>query len=196
VFVDPVVSRAKFDRELGEFRAQLPIHHRRGIWLMDATFPEVFIVLMAVKTPPFIAVFGVVVNFENYDVEPPSIKFVHPVTRQLLMMREVPPLIRFKWTAGPDGKKLTGPNGEAMLESVNIVVAEDPERPGFMCLQGVREYHAHPAHTGDSWWLHRNTGVGRLSYLLNALASYSIDQISGLNLQIKFNGFNMNPRPE
>ena len=84
MFVDPAVSQAKFDREVAEFRGQQTAHHKRGIWLLDATFPDVFLVLMATKAQPIAAVFAVVINFENYDVEPPSVRFVHPVTREPL----------------------------------------------------------------------------------------------------------------
>lgn len=197
MFVDPAVSQAKFDREVAEFRAQQAVHHRRGIWLLDATFPEVFLVLMATKAPPISAVFAVVINFENYDVEPPSVRFVHPVTRDPLRAMDLPHhMPRIKRTKGPNGQPATGPNGEAMFEEQPLLQAEDPQRPAFLCLQGVREYHAHPAHTGDSWWLHRGTGVGRLAYLANILATYGVDTVQGIRLQMMFGGFNVNPQPE
>jgi len=197
VFVDPAVSQAKFDREVAEFRGQQTAHHKRGIWLLDATFPDVFLVLMATKAQPIAAVFAVVINFENYDVEPPSVRFVHPVTREPLRAMDLPhPMQRIKRAKGPDGKLATGPNGEAMFEDQPLLQAEDLQRPAFLCLQGVREYHAHPGHTGDSWWLHRGTGVGRLAYLANILATYGIDTVQGIRLQMVFGGFNVNPRHE
>jgi len=225
VFVDPAVSQAKFDREVAEFRGQQTAHHKRGIWLLDATFPDVFLVLMAtafltipkdVRDRRYIrcgrfplsfgtlggvsvvpAVFAVVINFENYDVEPPSVRFVHPVTREPLRAMDLPhPMQRIKRAKGPDGKLATGPNGEAMFEDQPLLQAEDLQRPAFLCLQGVREYHAHPGHTGDSWWLHRGTGVGRLAYLANILATYGIDTVQGIRLQMVFGGFNVNPRHE
>lgn len=197
MFVEPTVCRAKFQRELDEFKAQRTAHHQRGVWLLDDTFPEVFLVLMSAKQQPFSAVFGVVINFENYDVEPPSVRFVHPVTREPLRAMDLPhPMLRTQRAKGPNGEPATGPGGEALYESQPLVVAEDPARPGFVCLQGVREYHAHPAHTGDSWWLHRGTGVGRLAYLVNALATYGIDPVQGIRLQMQFTGFLVNLRPE
>jgi hypothetical protein len=199
VFVDPAVSRAKFQREVDEFKAQQRTYHRRGVWLLDDTFPEVFLALMALKTPPFAAaaLFGVLINFDNFDIEPPSIKFVHPITRQPLRAMDLPhPLPRVKRVKGPDGEPATGANGEPLVEQQPLLQADDIQRPGFICLQGVREYHAHPAHTGDSWWLYRGTGVGRLAYLVNILATYAIDPVEGLNFQVKFNGYTLSPRLE
>ncbi len=197
MFVDPVVCRAKFQREVDEFKAQRAVYHQRGVWLLDDTFPEVFLVLMAVRQPPFSAVFGVVINFENYDVEPPSVRFVHPVTRQPLRAMDLPHgMPRIKRMKGPNGEPATGPHGEAMFEQQPLVQAEDPQRPGFVCLQGVREYHTHPAHTGDSWWLHRGTGIGRLAYLVNVLARYGIDTVQGIRVQMQFTGFNLELRPD
>lgn len=197
MFVDPAVCRAKFQRELDEFKAQRQAYHRRGIWLLDDTFPEVFLVLMTVKSQPFSAVFGVGINFENYDVEPPSVTFVHPVTRQPLRAMDLPhPMLRVKRIKGLNGDPTTTPGGEAVIEQQSLIVAEDPGRPGFVCLQGVREYHAHPAHTGDSWWLHRGTGIGRLAYLVNALATHGIDTVQSLAFQVQFKGFNVNLRLE
>ena len=54
----------------------------------------------------------------------------------------------------------------------------------FLCLVGVREYHDHPAHTGDAWWLHRKTGAGSLSHLLNVFHSYAIAPITGFAADI------------
>lgn len=197
MFVDPAVCRAKFQRELDEFKAQRSVYHRRGVWLLDDIFPEIFLVLMAVKSSPLSAVFGVVINFENYDVEPPSVRFVHPLTREPLNAANLPHRMpRLKTVKGPNGEPATGPQGEVFVEEQPLVQAEDPQRPGFVCLQGVREYHAHPAHTGDSWWLHRGTGVGRLAYLVNVLATYGIDSVQGIRLQIQFTGFNLNVRAE
>ena len=162
---------------------------------MDDTFPEVFLVLMSLKSIPFSAVFGIVINFENYDVEPPSVRFVHPATREPLRAMDLAHRMpRLKKIIGPDGEPVTGPQGETLVEQLPLVQAEDAERPGFLCLQGVREYHAHPAHTGDSWWLHRGTGVGRLAYLANILATYGIDPVQGLRVQIA--GFNLFVKPE
>jgi hypothetical protein len=43
--VDPVVSRSKFEREVASFREHEAMHRQRGIFLLDVTFPEVFLAL-------------------------------------------------------------------------------------------------------------------------------------------------------
>jgi hypothetical protein len=178
VFVDPEVSRAKFQREVGEFREQAEIHHRRGIWLIDATFPNVFVVLVAVKPKPFpMVAFGVLINFENYDVEPLSVQLVHPVTRVSLKKHELAHRLQ--------RAKPIVQNGQIVGMQMHEIVQGWDEAMPFVCLQGVREYHKHPAHTGDSWWLYRKSGYGRLSHLLNVLATYGIDPIQFANVQLQ-----------
>lgn len=179
MFCDPKVSRTKFERELAEFRAHADIHYRRGIWIMDATFPDVFAVLVAVQPKPCpVVAFGVVVNFDNYDVEPPSVQLVHPLTRVPLKRNELPHQIE---KAGLP--VMHGPI--AISQKQPLVQGWDGQLP-FICLLGVREYHKHPAHTGDSWWLHRKSGHGRLSTILDVLATYAIDPVKGFNVQMQF----------
>ncbi len=180
MFCDPKVSRTKFERELAEFRELGEVNHRRGVWLMDATFPNVFVLLVAVhpKPCPMVA-FGIQINFENYDVESPSVQLVHPVTRAQLKKHELPHLMQRQGAPAFQ-------NGPIMVMQppLPLVQGWDGQLP-FICLPGVREYHRHPAHTGDSWWLHRKSGQGRLSTILNVLATYAIDPVKGLNVQLQ-----------
>jgi len=177
VFVDPKISRVKFEREVTQFREHVDIYHRRGVWLMDATFPNVFVVLVAVHPKPFpMVAFGVVVNFENYDVEPPSVQFVHPLTRAPLKKHELPHRMQRATPVVQNGQFVG-------MQAQDLVQGWDEAMP-FVCLQGVREYHKHPAHTGDSWWLYRKTGHGRLSNLLEILATYGIDSVRAAAVQL------------
>lgn len=181
MFVDPNISRAKFAREVAEFRESGNTHHSRGIWLIDATFPEVFVVLVAVKPKIPMAAFGVIINFENYDVEPPSVRFVHPVTRAPLKRREL-----------AHRMQRTSPvlqNGQFIGMQVQELIQGWDEAQPFLCLQGVREYHHHAAHTGDSWWLHRKSGYGRLIQILETLATFGIDPIQAPLVQPQVVGF-------
>lgn len=190
MFVDPKISRVKFEREVAQFREHADIHHRRGIWLMDATFPNVFVVLVAVHPKPFpMVAFGVVVNYENYDVDPPSVQFVHPLTRVPLKKQELSHRMQ---RATPVVQ-----NGQFLGMQVQELVQGWDEAMPFVCLQGVREYHKHPAHTGDSWWLYRKTGYGRLSNVLDILATYGIDAVRGAALQLvpQITGFAMAQPP-
>ena len=54
----------------------------------------------------------------------------------------------------------------------------------FLCLAGVREYHEHPAHSGDHWELHRPSGTGRLIRLIEIISKYGLETIDGLSVQI------------
>lgn len=47
----------------------------------------------------------------------------------------------------------------------------------FLCMRGVREYHRHPAHTGDAWLLHRGRGEGRLIAILSAIHDHGVTPI-------------------
>lgn len=180
MFVEPAISRKKFDREIAQFRAQRITYHRRGVWLVDATFPDASFIFVATQTKPHaMAAFGAIINFENYDVEPPSVSLVHPVTLDKLKMRELPHDFRTSVRRVP-----MGPGQLMEIADQPLAVSFDNDRPPFICLQGVREYHNHPAHNGDSWWLHRKSGKGTLSYIVEQLACFGIDVIRGVQVQL------------
>jgi hypothetical protein len=83
--VDPEVSRAKFDREVAAYRDMGAIYRKRGWLLLDAQFPEVFVAFAATKIRPAPIVAAVVVDFTDYDLQPPSVRFVDPFTREKLL---------------------------------------------------------------------------------------------------------------
>lgn len=174
MFVDPIVCRTKFNREVDNFRQLANEYHRRGVWLVDATFPDVFITLSATNVRPAIVVFGVVINFENYDVQPPSLRFVDPFTRQPLKASQI----------GTGFPVITGTNPQGQQNLQTLIQAFTDERP-FLCMRGVREYHDTPAHSGDSWFLYRNTGVGTLAYLVHALVKHGTDPIKMFTLNFQ-----------
>ncbi len=66
-----------------------------------------------------------------------------------------------------------------------------PDDIPFLCIAGVREYHEHPAHTGDSWQLHRAQGAGRLVRLLDVISRYGVQSIAGyaVSLVTQVSGF-------
>jgi hypothetical protein len=49
-----------------------------------------------------------------------------------------------------------------MLISQPLTQPDATGEAPFLCIAGVREYHDHPGHSGDSWDLHRTTGAGRV----------------------------------
>ncbi len=192
MFVDPVVSRIKFEREVADYRKFSDAYQRRGILLVEANFPSAFAVILAIHAKPAPMVpFGVVLDFPDYDVVPPSVQLVNPITRDKLKMQDIP--YQFPRLL-PSVVTATGSDGQPMqvrtLQAQMLLQAFVPERP-FICLQGVKEYHDSPAHTGDSWFLHRGTGPGTLTFLLDVLSRYGAEPISGpqINIQVTMTGY-------
>src|ERR1700730_11994614 len=81
-FVDPAVSQRKFDSEVAEWRKRASEHGRRGIVLVDAVFPKAFAVFALPRVRPAHLLFGVELDFTNYDVWPPSLMVVDPLSRE------------------------------------------------------------------------------------------------------------------
>ena len=190
MFVDPAVSLAKFEREVNDFRKFADAYQRRGIFLIDANFPKAFALILAIHAKPApIVPFGVVLDFSNYDVVPPSVQLVNPSTREKLKEKEIPYKFfrRLPTVAG---------SSPAELQVQPLLQAFVDERP-FICLQGTREYHENPAHTGDSWFLHRGTGPGTLAFLLDVLSRYGAAPISGpqINVHLSLSGFAVSAIP-
>lgn len=196
-YTDPAVSHAKFDREIAEFR-ELGEHHRRRGWLLvHAEFPRVLVLLATPKTKPAAIVTGVSFDYTNYDAAPPSVRLVHPFTGEPYKFAQLPTQLN---RALPSHQiALPGvPNGGAiMVEGQQpLMQAHTPDEIPFLCLAGVREYHDHPAHSGDLWELHRTAGAGRLVRLLEIIARYGIDPINGFNVQlVPTVGFNFGTPP-
>lgn len=185
MFVDPAVSRVKFEREVADFRKFADAYQQRGIFLIEANFPQAFAIILAINAKPVPMVpFGVLLDFSDYDVAPPSVHLVNPLTRAKLKMSEIP--YRFpRLSPPPEGT----PTGTQQMQTQELLQAFVDERP-FLCLQGIREYHDSPAHTGDSWFLHRGTGVGTLAFLLDVISRYGAAPIMGpaINVQLNING--------
>ena len=174
--VDPAVSRKKFEREVASLLDQRWDLHRRGWFVMDTAFPKVFVIFAKPDMPPMPVVFGVEIDFTNYDLEPPSVVLVDPFTREPYTGQEL---------ASKGVLLLHLKPGENTLG--NFLQAETPDAIPFICFPGTREYHRHPAHTGDSWLLHRGRGEGRLYFLLEKLFEHGVVPLSGFEagLQIQ-----------
>ena len=204
-FVDPAVSRRKFDREIAEFRSQAADYGHRGWFLADAEFPHALVVLATAKTQPISILCGILFDYSNYDAAPPSVRLVHPITRVPYKWSEVPtrlPRTTSPPNAGgpaaqrlPPGIAQALPPGLAQAVAQGAVQAElvqsqpllqahgDDDIP-FLCIAGVREYHDHPAHSGDQWGLHRPTGAGRLVRLVEVISKYGLEPIHGFDVQL------------
>jgi hypothetical protein len=192
--VDPAVSRQKFAAEIDEYRVREAEHRRRGWWLLEAVFPRVFVVFAAAQLRPTPVICGVDLDFTNYDLEPPSVRLVDPFTRQPYRMRELPTnLLRRQVIAMPPGFP---PGAAQMIGAVPLMQAHVPDDIPFLCVPGVREYHDHPAHSGDSWLIHRGQGAGKLYSILHTIYQYGVQPITGYQIGMQVVGFQQGEPPQ
>ena len=182
--VDPAVSRAKFDREVADYRKMEATYRKRGWLLLDADFPQAFGAFAAPKLRPAPIVVAVVMDFSDYDLRPPSVRFVDPFTREPLRAGS----LQFAMLRRPPMPTAT-PNTTMMqpvaVQLSSLVQCNGPEDYPFICLAGIREYHDNPAHTGDSWLLHRGSGEGSLAFILEKIWTYGIEPLSTFQVQVQ-----------
>jgi hypothetical protein len=189
--VDPAVSHEKFDREIAEFRRLEVEHRRRGWWLLEALFPRVFVVFATPQLRPPAVICGVDIDFTNYDLEPPSVRLVEPFTREPYRQSNLPTaLLRrqvMNFALGPGMQQFAG--------AVPLMQAHAADDVPFLCIAGVWEYHAHPAHSGDSWLMHRGLGAGTLFHILNTIYQYGVQPITGYGIGHHVVGFEQSDPP-
>jgi hypothetical protein len=184
-FTDPTVSKAKFEREVREFRDLEAEYQQRGWFLVRADFPEAFVLIAAPQLHPPAIVTGVLLDFTNYDAAPPSVRLVNPFTGVPYRNSELP--TRLNRALPPQDLQLPGlpPGAAARMQPVQpLMQAHAPDDVPFLCIPGVREYHQHPGHTGDLWELHRASGAGRLVRLLEVIHKYGVQPIPGYSVNL------------
>jgi hypothetical protein len=180
LLVEPAISRAKFDREIATYRDLENDYIRRGWWLVKAEFPEVFVVFGNSRLRPSSVMFGVIINFTNYDLWPPSVRIVDPFTQIPYTKLEIPVKL-FRKVAVVDPQ----PDQPQWQLVPDLLQAHALEDIPFICLPGIREYHEHPAHSGNSWFLHRASGAGSLYFILDVLYRYGVKPIAAYKYQIQ-----------
>ena len=203
-FADPAVSRQKFDREIAEFRSQADEYRRRGWLLAEAEFPHALVILATAKTQPISLLCGVWFDYSNYDAAPPSVRLVHPLTREPYKWSKLPtrlPRMPAPPAAGETAQPLLPGVAQALPPGIAQALAQGvaqaqlvPPQPymqasgdddiPFLCIAGVREYHENPAHSGDHWLLHRTSGAGRLVRLVQVISKYGLETIDGFEVQM------------
>ena len=180
--LDPNVSRIKFQREIDQFKLIQDDYIKRGIWLLKESYPIAIVAFAKALQPPAVP-FAARVDFSDYDLKPLSVTLIDPFTQSDLSATEVRvPFLR------------QVPNGPGQFQQQPLVQAHSDNKP-FICLPGIREYHEHPAHTGDSWLLHRGFGEGTFHFVIDTLYRYGIDGILNYNfgLNITLNNFQVRP---
>lgn len=187
--VDPAVSRAKFEREIAIYRGIERECQQRGWWLLRATYPEALVAFASPVLKPPAVLFGALFDFTNYDLWPPSVRIVNPFTSEPFRAKELPTDMprRVPGPKPPEGS----PAQVQTFEIAPLLQRYGPDDIPFVCLPGAREYHDHPAHSGDSWLLHRGRGEGTLHFFLEQFSKYGVEPIKAYNmgLQIAIRGF-------
>jgi Predicted metal binding domain len=181
-FVDPAVSKAKFDRQIEEFRDLANVYRQRGWLLLEAEYPDVLAVLAAPQLQPPAIITGVAFDYSNYDAQPPSVRLVNPFTKVPYLGRELPTLLQRSVGAPPVA--IPGlPVGAHLMVQQPLMQFHSPDDVPFLCIAGVREYHEHPGHTGDAWELHR-ASAGKLVRLLEIIHKYGVQPITGYSVNL------------
>jgi hypothetical protein len=197
ILVDPNVSRTKFDREVERYRRISSDCRKKGWWMLDAQFPNVLLAFVPPQVRPWPVAFAALINFDNYDLWAPSVRLVDPFTMQPLRRREIPPSLTF----GRRLKTTVDVPGIGQIEGFEqpLLMDHGPDELPFFCIPGVREYHTHPAHTGDDWLLHRDRGEGTLYFIVEKLARYGLEPITAYEVRvggIQLSGFVRKEAPE
>jgi hypothetical protein len=209
--VDPVVARAKFDRQVADYRRMEREYLKRGWLMVRAEFPEVVVLFAAPHLSPPGVLFGVVIDFTNFDLWAPSVRFVEPFTLEPLPAHRAPAVLK---RAAPqmqpaaadaampggqpaDGNSPAGAQGQPFIQGFppgmqvvfqapqhqNLVQAHPGGLP-FLCMAGIREYHEHPFHSDDPWLAHRDTGVGTLQHILDVIHRHGVLTLKQWNFEI------------
>lgn len=199
-FVEPDVSRAKFGREIAEFRDLEQTYRERGWFLVRAEYPQALVLITAPQLNPPAIVSGVAFDYTNYDAQAPSVRLINPFTAIPYQAKDLPPVLHLNRTVHVSGVPMPGmPENVALQlnQQQPLVQFHAPEDIPFLCLAGVREYHDHPGHTGDVWELHRTSGAGRLVRLLEIIHKYGVQPITGYGVSlIPQVGFQIGQAPE
>lgn len=196
-FVDPSVSHAKFEREFEEYQTLEGEYRRRGWLLLAAEYPRILVVLAAPQLNPPAIVTGVAFDYTNYDAQPPSVRLVNPFTGEPYKGNQLPTALNRQIQV--PGDMMPGmPGGVSMLAHQPLMQSYSPEDIPFLCIAGVREYHEHPAHSGDAWELHRAAGAGRLVRLLDIIYRYGIEPLRGYQVTLvpQITGFAVSEVPQ
>ena len=183
-YVDPAVSRAKFDREITDFRSIEADYRARGWFLVKAHWPVAVVVLASNKTTPPTIVTAVQFDYTNYDAEPPSVRLIDPFSGRFLLSKELPTRL-LRAIPGQEMPMLVPGGPKVKVNMVQeLMQAHSPEDLPFLCVAGVKEYHDHPGHSGDPWEIHRPAGEGRLVRLLEVISKYGLEPVTGFSINL------------
>ncbi|MHB2032744.1 MAG: putative metal-binding protein [Gemmatimonadaceae bacterium] len=173
--VDPTVSRRKLQRDYERWKAHSQ-HAERGWVLLDydedaLTVELAFLTRASISSgsvPLAVVACAVRLSYDNYDIWPPSLTFIDAIGHVPIAMPHVQAM-----QPSPTGPK-------------NVLIATHPEtRLPFLCVPGIREYHTHPQHSGDSWLLYRSRGEGSLLTVCDRIWHYMVRNVFGFRIEIQ-----------
>lgn len=161
------ISRAKLDRELEHWERQPELLKERGWILLQRSGLELDVAfaarvqLSSSPAPLPILAACIRLNYEDYDLVPPSLTFI-----DLFGGAPIMPHVR-----------------AIVADSKDLLVNGHPHtKLPFLCVPGTREYHSHPQHTGDSWLLHRERKAGSPIVLCDLVWRAMVRNVFGFRL--------------
>lgn len=168
VLVEPEISRTKLGREIAAWRSNEAEYRARG-WLLlahdDLTVELGFlgrIPLGNAQVPILLP--AIRLDYENYDLWPPSLTFIDVCTRE-----PADPQLPQALIVGDAGPR-------------NILL-RNGDRKVFLCVPGTREFHDHPQHSGEPWPLFRSRKMGSLAVIAERIWQSMTQTIQGLAMQ-------------
>ena len=89
----PRVNVAKYEREVGNFKRDAARYRSLGVFLLAADYPTVLIAFAAPQLKPSPLVFAMHADYTDYDLQPPSVRFVDPFTSEPYKASELPTMM-------------------------------------------------------------------------------------------------------
>ena len=170
VLVDPNVSAKKLQRQIDDWQANADVYRERGWQLLDRDGLDVDIAFTArLPVGPannlVVIPLAIRLGFHNFDIWPPSLRVIDPLTRRSLELPRVR-AIDFNDAGAP----------------LDLFIDRHPDTGRvFLCKPGTLEYHTHFEHSGDDWLLYRDQGFGTIGRLCDLLWRTAVRTIAGVN---------------
>lgn len=195
----PKVNRAKYAAELEAFQRDDARYRTLGVFLLTSTYPVVTVAFATPQIRPAGLLFAMRVDYTDFDLKPPSVRFVDPFDGHELKASEMPTKMRrtveqvLSVSHPPAGQGTDHPQVAVAVQPPPPMVVQTypellqdygPDTIPFLCLAGTREYHDHPGHSGDPWELHRTTGAGSLARLINIVRTYAVEPVGGWSVEL------------
>lgn len=170
------VTEAKIAGHLADWHERADLYRERGWLLLKSvgTTVEIGFVAPNAAAPFRIMPIAIRLEYDNYDIWPPSLTFIDALTGQPVM----PPIQARKR------------EGDVLRP---LIVPGHPETNlPFLCLPGIREYHRHPQHSGDDWLRYRAQGTGAPAVICERIWQYMTGPVTGIGVNI---GVSLNVHP-